>query len=81
MFISIVQILSTNFFVEGQEVLRVRNTASAGGVELGFAVVGQSYPMVSQQTDWFEIDFNGQSGWVSTQYSQLVDVTSGQADE
>lgn len=67
-----VQILSTNYFVNNQEVLRVRDKASSAGGELGFAVVGEKYPLVSEQGDWLEIEFEGQSGWVSAQYSQQL---------
>ncbi len=69
-----VQILSTNYFVNNQEVLRVRDAASAAGAELGFAVVGENYPYLSEETEWFEIEFEGQSGWVSRQFSQKITV-------
>jgi len=67
-----VQILSTGFFVEGQEVLRVRNSPSSAGTEIGFAKVGQSYPYREQSGEWFAIDFDGQIGWIANQYSQKI---------
>lgn len=76
-----VQILNTGFFVNNQEVLRVRATPSPNGRELGFAQVGQFYTYRGQTTDWLQIEFNDQSGWVSTQYSQLVGTDSAQTAE
>jgi len=68
-----VQIKSTNFFVNGKEVLRVRDLPGSNGKELGFAEVGSLYPYLGNtQYNWFNIQFNGQSGWVSGQYAQLV---------
>jgi hypothetical protein len=75
-----VQILSTNFFVNEQEVLRVRASANQGGAELGFAAVGQFYPYLDEVTDWFQIDFEDQPGWVSAQFSQKVATDSTQAN-
>ncbi|GIK83595.1 MAG: hypothetical protein BroJett025_02170 [Patescibacteria group bacterium] len=68
-----VQITSTNFFVEGKEVLRVRDAPNSSGKELGFADVGSLHPYIgNSQNGWLNIQFNGQSGWVSNQYAQLV---------
>lgn len=76
-----VQILSTNFFVNNQEVLRVRTTPSPVGEELGFAPVGELYPLLSESTDWFQIQFQDQPGWVSVQYSQKITPSSAQTGE
>jgi hypothetical protein len=65
-----VEILSTNFFVNDREVLRVRDTASAGGRELGFAPVGEFYPYLGETPGWLQIEFSGQPGWVSSQFSR-----------
>lgn len=64
-------ILPTNFFVEGKEVLRVRDAVGSGGKELGFAPVGNRYPFLSQSSNWYQITFNGVAAWVSGQYAQL----------
>lgn len=67
-----VTITSTNFFVSGQEVLRVRDQASTAGEELGFAEVGQSYPYLDETTaGWYKIEFEGEEGWVSSSFSEL----------
>lgn len=68
-----VQIKSTNFFVEGKEVLRVRSAPNSSGAELGFAEVGSIHPYLGvTQSGWYNIQFNGQTGWVNIQYAQLV---------
>lgn len=67
-----VTILPTGFFVEGKEVVRVRNAPNANGTELGFAPVGTVYPYLGKtENSWYNITFNNQSGWVSKQYAQL----------
>jgi hypothetical protein len=67
-----VTITSTKFFSGGEEVLRIRSTPSASGKELGFAKVGSSYPYLGeQQSGWYKIDFDGQTGWASGQYAKL----------
>lgn len=68
-----VQIKATNFFVEGKEVLRVRDLPNSSGKELGFAEVGSIHLYLGvTQGGWYNIQFNGQTGWVNTQYAQLV---------
>lgn len=67
-----VTINSTNFFVGGQEVLRVRDAADSSGQELGFAEVGATYPYLGQTTNgWYQIEFEGEVGWVSGSFSTL----------
>lgn len=76
-----VEILSTRFFVNDQEVLRVRETASAGGRELGFAPVGEFYPYLGETPGWLQIDFSGQPGWVSAQFSRKTASESTQPSQ
>ncbi len=67
-----VEILTTNFYQDGEEVLRVRASASSAGKELGFALVGNMYPYLDdQQNGWYKIEFEDQEGWVSNKYSSL----------
>ena len=69
-----VTIKTTNFFVNEEEVLRVRDFPGATGKELGFATVGKSYSYLGEtKNNWFKINFNGDSGWVSAQYAELVE--------
>lgn len=59
----------TNFFQDGKEVLRVRDSASAGGETVGFAEVGQRYPYLGEtEAGWRKIMFEGQEAWVSGNY-------------
>jgi hypothetical protein len=51
--------------------LRVRGTASVGGEEIAQVSPGESYPLVSEQTGWYEIKLtNGGTGWISDQYAK-----------
>jgi hypothetical protein len=69
-----VKIKPTGFFQNDQEVLRVRGTPSATGKELGFAPVGSEYAYLKVTTDgWYQVSFNGETGWVSAQYAQLFE--------
>lgn len=68
-----VKINPTNFYVEGKEVLRVRDLPSSAGKEVGFASVGGLYPYLGKtENNWLNIQIDGKSGWVSNQYAQLV---------
>ncbi|KKU18094.1 MAG: PEGA domain protein [Candidatus Pacebacteria bacterium GW2011_GWB1_47_8] len=73
-----VQILSTNFFSNDQEVLRVRVTPTPLGEEIGFAPVGSFYPYLGETEGWLNIEFAGQAGWVSAQYSQKIEASGAQ---
>lgn len=69
-----IRINPTNFFIDGVEVLRVRSLPSSQGEELGFATVGAEYKYLENiQSGWYNIDFEGKSGWVSGQYAELVE--------
>lgn len=67
-----VTIQSTNYFVNSQEVLKVRSEPNSTGKEIGQASVGKSYPYLNEtQAGWYKISFNDQTGWVSGQYATL----------
>lgn len=67
-----VTIKSTNYFVEGKEVVRVRDQASPAGKEVGLAEVGKSYPYLgTTQNGWYKIQVGTTEGWVSGQYATL----------
>lgn len=69
-----VLIKPTNFFQDGKEVLRVRDKAGSGGAELGFALVGSKYIYLEKiENNWLNINFDGKSGWVSSDYAQIVE--------
>jgi len=68
-----VTINKTGFFVNSKEVLRVRDSVGSAGKELGYAPVGNEYEYLGQtQSNWYQINFDGQTGWVSGQYSTLT---------
>lgn len=53
--------------------LRVRNSPSLGGTEVGQVKPGDSYPLLDSQSGWYQIkvDFTStSSGWISSQYAQ-----------
>ncbi len=70
-----VRINATGYFQNGQEVLRVRATPTASGAELGFAPKGNEYVYLKETTadGWRKIQFNGQAGWVSGQYTTVTE--------
>jgi len=74
-----VKIKATNFFVDGEEVLRVRASASNSAAELGFAKSQTEYLYLGEPTNdaspsatWYQIQFNDQPGWVSASFAELV---------
>ncbi len=79
-----VKIKSTNFFIDNQEVLRVRAAADKNAKELGFAQTNFYYPYLkdlennpestqsSQLNDWLKIKFEGQEAWVSAEFAELI---------
>jgi len=68
-----VTINKTGFFVNNKEVLKVRDAVGSTSKELGYASVGNEYEYLGQtQSNWYQINFDGQTGWVSGQYSTLI---------
>jgi len=69
-----IKIKSTNFYMNSEEVLRVRDQAGSTGKELGFARVGKEFKYLNETAnDWYKIDFEGKEGWVSAKYAQLIE--------
>lgn len=51
--------------------LRVRDAASLGGNEIAQVHPGETYPLVSQTSGWFQIKLSdGKLGWISSSYAQ-----------
>ncbi len=68
-----VKILSTGFRQNGIEGLRVRSSATPSSSELGFAPTGSVYSYdAKSENGWHAIVFNSQTGWVSGQFTQLI---------
>lgn len=66
-----VVIQATAYFEDDQEVLKVRAAPDINSQQLGGALVGESYPYLGQEEGWYQIEFDGQIGWVSASYAQL----------
>ncbi len=67
-----ITILKTNLFVDGIEVLRVRDAPNVSGTEVGLAKVGSKYPFLNEKKDgWFKIEIASSSGWISGTYANL----------
>lgn len=73
-----VKIKATNFFVDGQEVLRVRSAANNNATELGFAQSQTEYAYLgnpdeaSSSASWYQIQFNDRAGWVNASFAELI---------
>jgi hypothetical protein len=52
--------------------LRVRDSASNNGIEIGRATPGNTYEMISESADWYQIKFGDKNGWVSTKYAEKI---------
>lgn len=69
-----VKILPTNFFQNGEEVLRVRDSSGPSGNEIGFAKVKSEYSYLGEtKNGWYKIQFEQNEGWVSATYAELLD--------
>lgn len=53
--------------------LRVRESASTAASEIGRVSPGEKYDLVSEEEGWFEIKFEGETGWISAQYAEKED--------
>jgi hypothetical protein len=69
-----VLIKSTGYYENQIEVLRVRAEANAQAATVGWANVSQAYKYLDKQLgDWYFIQLSPTiSGWVSTQYAELI---------
>lgn len=69
-----VRILSTKYYQNEVEGLKVRDNNGPSGKEIGFAKVKSEYKYLDETKDgWFKIDFEGKEGWVSGTYAEIVD--------
>ncbi len=51
--------------------LRVRDQASLNGAEIAQVSPGESYQLLDEQNNWYQIKLNdGKTGWISSQYAQ-----------
>ena len=75
----LVKIKKTNYFQDGVEVLRVRDAASVSGDSIGFVESNQTYEYLGlTENSWLQIKFEDaldkkkKTGWVSSQYAELL---------
>ncbi len=76
-----VLIKKTNFFIDNQEVLRVREKPSLSARELGFAKSDYYYPYIEnlgedseidESGNWLKIRFENQEGWINVNFAELI---------
>ena len=68
------KVTPTGLIIDGQEVVRVRDAAASDGEELGTAKVGDILPYTGQTFDgWHQVTFDGEVGWISSSYSELLE--------
>jgi len=65
--VPMVEILQT-----GTGFLRVRSGPGTSYSEIGRATPGDKYKYLGEEGDWLKIDFNGQEGWVSKEFSKKI---------
>ncbi|MFS0751338.1 N-acetylmuramoyl-L-alanine amidase [Oceanobacillus sp. 1P07AA] len=65
------QSVTANTAIVNGEGVNVRSGPGSEYDSIGNVNDGQSYPLVQQQNDWVEIDYNGESGWVSQEYINI----------
>jgi uncharacterized protein YgiM (DUF1202 family) len=70
--IEVVKIKSTNYFNNGIEVLRVRQTPESTGAELGFVESGKEYPLLDKQNNWYKIKFDSKQGYIKSTYAEII---------
>lgn len=57
----------------GTGFLRVREGPSLGTEEVGRVTPDEVYPLISEETDWYQIEFEeGSFGFISKEYAELV---------
>lgn len=73
-----VEILHTNYFIDQEEVLKVREASDSAAREIGYARVGYFYPYSGEsindgQQDWLKIIFQDEAAWVSSRYAKIIE--------
>lgn len=53
--------------------LRVREEPSTASEELGRVNPGETYEVIEKQGTWYKISFDGNEGWISSQYAKEVE--------
>ncbi len=66
-------ILTTHFFQQNQEGLKVRRDHTQSSPVIGFVLSGKKYPYLGEQKGWYQIRFgekNQNLGWISARYAR-----------
>ena len=53
------------------DVLNVRSEASQESEPLGIVNEGETFQIISQSSEWIEIDYNGNNGFVNADYVEV----------
>jgi len=65
-------IKKTNYFENGKEVLKVRESSSSAGKVIGLVESGKEYSYLEQQTqNWIKLSIDNKQGWVSSLYAEV----------
>lgn len=65
-----VRITTTNFFQDGIEVLRMRQEPNTTTPTLLFIPVGEELTLLGEVAGWHQVQYQGQQGWISADFSQ-----------
>jgi hypothetical protein len=71
-----VKIKATNYFVDQQEGLKVREASNSSSSELGLVKTGFFYPYLEQKSedqDWLMINFFGTTAWIASQFAEIIE--------
>lgn len=68
---------STQLHVTSNVHLRVRSGPSTSNTRIGTILPGQSFPYVAQVGEWYQIDYNGQTGYVAGWIGQIITGPAG----
>ncbi len=52
--------------------LRVRNLPNSGGIEVGRVKPGESYELLEENADWYQIKFDNKNGWIFAKYAEKI---------
>lgn len=67
------KILSTNYFIDNKEVLKVRQKPDSSSPEIGTVEVGTIYQIVEEDDEWLNISMTARTrGWISKRYAEII---------
>lgn len=66
-----ITVLPTEYFEADQEVLRIRSGPDLASDTLGFVPVGQNFEIQGSTDEWYLINYEGITGWISATYATV----------